>query len=128
MRYNDAVWAHYRHPVGAGSLDATAADVGTGEVGSQAQGAVLRVQIQVDGQGIIRAARFKAYGCGATIAAGSFAAQQLPGCTLAQALALDSGALIAALSLPPIKHYCAMLAEDAIGAAVQDYRHKQESP
>jgi len=124
--YSEAVWAHYRNPCHAGALDAKAPDVGTGQVGSQADGAVLRLQIQVDGDGVIRAARFKAYGCGATIAAGSLAAQRLQGGTLAQAQTLDSAALVAALSLPPVKMYCAMLAEDAVKAAIRDYLDKQQ--
>jgi len=123
--YSEAVWAHYRNPYHAGSLVASAADVGTGQVGSQTQGAVLRLQILVAPDGLIRQAWFKAYGCGATIAAGSLVAQRLEGCTLEEALALDSATFVAALSLPPVKMHCAMLAEDAIKAAVQDYRSKQ---
>jgi len=124
--YSQAVWKHYRHPCHAGSLDADAPDVGTGQVGTQAEGAVLRLQIQVDGDGVIRDTRFKAYGCGCTIAVGSFAAEQLQGCTLAQAQALQSAAFVQALSLPPVKLYCAMLAEDAIRAAIRDYHQKQQ--
>lgn len=127
MNYSAEVLAHYHHPSNVGSLDAQALDVGTGQVGTQAEGAVLRLQVQVDPDGIIRAARFKAYGCGATIAAGSLATQRLQGGTLDDALALDAGAFAQALSLPPVKMYCAMLAEDAIKAAVQDYRNKHES-
>jgi len=127
MQYSDAVWTHYRNPYQAGSLDAKAPDVGTGQVGTQAEGAVLRLQIQV-ADGVIQDTRFKAYGCGATIAAGSFAAQQLQGCTLDQAQALESAAFVQALSLPPVKLYCAMLAEDAIKAAIQDYRNKCNKP
>jgi len=126
MRYSDAVWMHYRNPCGAGRLDAGAPDVGTGQAGTQAEGAVLRVQIQVDAAGVIRSARFKAYGCGATIAAGSMAAQQLQGCTLEQAQALDSAQFVKALCLPAVKHYCAMLVEDAIRLAIQDYQIKRQ--
>jgi len=125
MQYSDAVWTHYRNPYHAGTLDVGAPDVGTGQVGTQAEGAVLRLQIQVRADGVIGDTRFKAYGCGATIAAGSFAAQQLQGCTLDQAQALESAAFVQALSLPPVKMYCAMLVEDAIKAAIQDYRNKQ---
>jgi len=123
--YSEAVWAHYRNPYHAGSLDAKAPDVGTGQAGTQEEGAVLRLQIQVQADGVIRDTRFKAYGCGSTIAVGSLAAQRLQGCTLDQAQALDNAAFVDALSLPPVKRYCAMLAEDAIQAAVQDYRNKQ---
>jgi len=124
--YSDAVWTHYRHPCHAGRLNAEAPDVGTGQVGTQAEGAVLRLQIQVDDAGVIRDTRFKAYGCGTTIAAGSLAAQRLQGCTLDQAQTLESATFIAALSLPPVKQYCAMLVEDAIRAAIRDYRQKRK--
>jgi len=123
--YSPAVWAHYRNPCHVGTLNADATDVGTGQVGTQAEGAVLRIQIQVDATGHIHTARFQAYGCGATIACGALAAQRLHGCTLEQALALNSQTFIQALTLAPVKLYCAMLAEDAIQAAVHDYRSKQ---
>ena len=126
MNYSAEVLAHYRNPKNAGSLDPNAPDVGTGQVGTREQGAVVRLQIQVDDNARIEQARFKAYGCGCTIAAASLAADWLQDKTLDAAAELNSAAIVQQLSLPPIKMYCAMLAEDAITAASTNYRNKQQ--
>ena len=124
--YSDAVQDHYRHPRNVGTLDASDVRVGTGLVGSPALGGVARLQIQVNESGIIKDTRFKVYGCGCTIAAGSLASEWLKGKTLDQALAIRDTEIAQALALPPVKLHCSILAENAIKAAVQDYRNKHQ--
>lgn len=126
MNYSAEVLVHYRNPRNAGTLDPQLPDVGTGQAGSREQGAVVRLQIKVEDDGRIGQARFKAYGCGCTIAAASLATEWLQGADLDKAAGLNSAAFVEALSLPPVKMYCAMLAEDAIQAAIDDYRNKQQ--
>ena len=124
MNYSAEVMAHYRNPHNVGALDPKLPDVGTAQVGSREQGAVIKLQIQVSADGRIDQARFKAYGCACTIAAASLATELLQGSDLETAAGLNSVAFSEALSLPPVKMYCGMLAEDAILAAIQDYRNK----
>ncbi|WP_237173199.1 iron-sulfur cluster assembly scaffold protein [Paracandidimonas lactea] len=117
---------HYLHPRNVGTLDNSDVRVGTGMAGSPASGGVTRMQIQVDESGIIKETRFKVYGCGCTIAAGSLASVWLKGKTLDQALAIRDTEIAQALALPPIKLHCSILAENAIKAAVQNYREKHQ--
>lgn len=124
--YSPQVEDHYRHPRNVGKLDSSDVDVGTGIAGAPDQGGVVRLQLRVDRSGNIEDTRFKAYGCGSTIAAASWASEWMKGKSLDQALSLRSTELVRALGLPPVKTHCAILAEDAIKAAVGDYMRKQE--
>lgn len=124
--YSAQVLEHYLRPRNVGRLSPTDPDVGTGEAGEPEQGGVIRMQLRVDTSGIIKETRFKAYGCGATIAAASWCSEWLLGKTLDQPGSLEPSDLIAALSLPPVKTHCAILAHEAALAAVHDYRQKQE--
>lgn len=125
--YGRAVLDHFTHPRNVGAMDVSGPNVGSARVGAIDQGAVIQMQIRVDESGIINDTCFKAYGCGATIAAASWVTEWARGKSLDQACGLRSTELIQALSLPPVKTHCAMLAEDAIKAAVDNYTHKQES-
>lgn len=124
--HNTTLEDHYRHPRNVGSLDANHANVGTGIVGSVAEGLVLKLQILVNPVGIIGLARFKTYGCAAAIASSSLVTELLQGKTLDQALAVHNNDITDALELPPIKQHCSILATEAIKAAVNDYKGKQE--
>ncbi|HEU0230949.1 MAG TPA: iron-sulfur cluster assembly scaffold protein [Burkholderiaceae bacterium] len=126
MAYSAIIADHFEHPRNVGTLDANDPRVGTGLAGSPAQGDVIRLQIRVDGSGIIEEARFKTYGSGAAIATSSLATEWLRGKTLAQAVAIDNMAIARELQLEPIKLHCAMLAEDAIAAAVRNYQEKHQ--
>lgn len=123
MVYSDKVIDHYENPRNVGSFDSAEADVGTGIVGSPASGEVIRLQIRVE-NGVIVDARFKTYGCGAAIASSSLATEWIKGKTLDDALRIRNTAIAHELSLPPLKLHCSILAEDAIKAAVNDYRQK----
>lgn len=125
-RYGPMVYDHYLNPRNVGVLSDAGANIGTGLAGAPEQGGVIRVQIQVDASGIIERIRFKAYGCGSTIAAASWATQSLEGGKIQQALELSSKDIVDALALPPVKTYGAMLVCDAVRAAVDNYRKKQE--
>lgn len=125
MAYKPEVLDHYRNPRHVGTLPA-GPDVGVSMVGAPACGDVMRVHIRVQ-DGVITQAVFKAFGCGAAIASASWAVDQLAGKTLDQAVAMKNTEIAAALSLPPVKLHCSMLAEDAIKGAVEDYRQKQEN-
>lgn len=124
--YNPTVQDHFMAPRNVGSFAPGDRHVGTAIVGSRDQGALIRMQIRVSESGIISAICFKAYGCGATIAAASWVTEWAKGKCLEQISELHSAVLIQALSLPPVKTYCAMLAEDAIKAAVDHYMQRQE--
>ena len=117
---------HYRHPRNVGTLDAACVNVGTGIVGTVAEGLVLKLQILVDPEGIIGSARFKTYGCAAAIASASLVTELLQGKTLDQALAVHNSVIAQTLELPPLKLHCSILATEAITAAVNDYKGKQE--
>lgn len=117
---------HFLHPRNVGRLDDRNLQVGSGLVGAVDQGGVIRIQIQVDQSGMINDTRFKAYGCGATIAAASWLSEWAKGKHVDQISTLSSTEIIHALSLTPVKTHCAMLAEDAIKAALADYTQKQE--
>jgi nitrogen fixation protein NifU and related proteins len=128
MAYSDKVLDHYNHPRNVGSLDKSSADVGTGMVGAPECGDVMKLQIKVnDANGIIEDAKFKTFGCGSAIASSSLATEWLKGKTVDEALQIKNTDIVNELSLPPVKIHCSVLAEDAIKAAISDYRTKQAS-
>ena len=126
MAYSAAVLDHYENPRNVGSLDKDDPTVGTGMVGAPACGDVMKLQIQVDDTGVIRDARFKTYGCGSAIASSSLVTEWVKGKTLDEAMALKNTEVATELSLPPVKIHCSILAEDAIKAAIEDYRKKHD--
>ena len=126
MAYSEKLIDHYEHPRNVGTLDAAAQDVGTGMVGAPACGDVMRLQIKVDDKtGIIEDAKFKTYGCGSAIASSSLVTEWVKGKTLAEAEALKNSQIAEELALPPVKIHCSILAEDAVKAAIADYRAMQ---
>lgn len=127
MAYSDKVIEHYENPRNVGSMNAKDPTVGTGMVGAPACGDVMRLQIKVNEQGIIEDARFKTYGCGSAIASSSLVTEWLKGKTLEQAGKIKNADIAEELALPPVKVHCSVLAEDAIKAAVDDYRSKQKA-
>lgn len=128
MAYSDKVMEHYENPRNVGSLDTAAGDVGTGMVGAPACGDVMRLQIQVNEDGVIADARFKTYGCGSAIASSSLVTEWLKGRSLDQALEIQNTDIADELALPPVKLHCSVLAEDAIRAAIDDLRAKRDAP
>ena len=124
MAYSDQVIDHYENPRNVGNLDKNAKNVGTGMVGAPACGDVMRLQIQVDDNGIIEDARFKTYGCGSAIASSSLVTEWLKGKSLDQASEIKNSHIAEELALPPVKVHCSVLAEDAIKAAISDYKGK----
>ena len=124
MAYSDQVIDHYENPRNVGNLDKNAKNVGTGMVGAPACGDVMRLQIQVDDNGIIEDARFKTYGCGSAIASSSLVTEWLKGKSLDQAGEIKNSHIAEELALPPVKVHCSVLAEDAIKAAISDYKGK----
>ena len=124
MAYSDKVIDHYENPRNVGSLDKKAADVGTGLVGAPECGDVMKLQIQVEGDKIVDA-KFKTFGCGSAIASSSLATEWIKGKTVDEALSIRNTEIVQELSLPPVKIHCSVLAEDAIKAAVADYKAKQ---
>ena len=127
MAYSEKVLDHYENPRNVGSLDKTASNVGTGMVGAPACGDVMKLQIQVNDQGIIEDAKFKTYGCGSAIASSSLVTEWLKGKTLDQATAIKNSDIAEELALPPVKIHCSVLAEDAIKSAIADYNKKHQS-
>jgi len=125
MAYSDKVLDHYENPRNVGKMDAEDPDVGTGMVGAPACGDVMRLQIKVNEQGIIEDAKFKTYGCGSAIASSSLATEWMKGKTLDEAETIKNTQLAEELALPPVKIHCSVLAEDAIKAAVRDYKQKK---
>ena len=125
MAYSEKVLDHYENPRNVGSFDKGDDDVGTGMVGAPACGDVMKLQIRVNSAtGVIEDARFKTYGCGSAIASSSLVTEWIKGKTLTQAASLKNSAIAEELALPPVKIHCSILAEDAIKAAVDDYRKK----
>jgi nitrogen fixation NifU-like protein len=124
MSYSDAVIDHYENPRNVGRLDTEDKNVGTGLVGAPSCGDVLKLQIKVE-DGIITDAKFKTYGCGSAIASSSLVTEWVKGKTLDEAGAIKNSAIAEELALPPVKIHCSILAEDAIKAAIDDYRNKQ---
>ncbi|MEI7428321.1 MAG: Fe-S cluster assembly scaffold IscU [Betaproteobacteria bacterium] len=129
MAYSDKVVDHYENPRNVGSFEKGDEAVGTGMVGAPACGDVMKLQIRVNENGIIEDAKFKTYGCGSAIASSSLVTEWVKGKTLDQALEIKNAHIAEELALPPVKIHCSILAEDAIKAAVKDYRekHAQES-
>ena len=125
MAYSEKVIDHYNNPRNVGSLDKKARDVGTGIVGAPECGDVMKLQIKVNEQNIIEDARFLTYGCGSAIASSSLATEYIKGKTLEDALKIRNTDIVKELNLPPVKIHCSVLAEDAIKAAINDYRKKQ---
>ena len=126
MAYSDKVIDHYENPRNVGKLDEGDDNVGTGMVGAPACGDVMRLQIQVNDDGVIEDAKFKTYGCGSAIASSSLLTEWVKGKNLDEAASIKNTEIAQELSLPPVKIHCSVLAEDAIKAAVKNYRDKQE--
>ena len=124
MAYSDKVVDHYENPRNVGSFDAGDDSVGTGMVGAPACGDVMKLQIKVNEQGIIEDAKFKTYGCGSAIASSSLVTEWVKGKTLDQAMTIKNTEIAEELALPPVKIHCSILAEDAIKAAIDDYKAK----
>ena len=127
MAYSDKVIDHYENPRNVGSFDKNDAAVGTGMVGAPACGDVMKLQIKVNEKGIIEDAKFKTYGCGSAIASSSLCTEWLKGKTLDQANTIKNADIATELALPPVKIHCSILAEDAIKAAIADYKAKHDN-
>ncbi len=126
MAYSDKVLDHYNNPRNVGSLDKSRKDVGTGVVGAPECGDVMKLQIEVDGDRIVDA-KFKTFGCGSAIASSSLATEWIKGKTIDQAARITNSEIVEELSLPPVKIHCSVLAEDAIKAAISDFKKKNNS-
>lgn len=127
MAYSDKVVDHYENPRNVGSLDKDDPNVGTGMVGAPACGDVMKLQIQVDDDGIITDAKFKTYGCGSAIASSSLLTEWVRGQSLDEVEKIKNSDIANELALPPVKIHCSVLAEDAIKSAIADYKGKQEA-
>jgi nitrogen fixation NifU-like protein len=126
MAYSEKVLEHYEHPRNVGALDKNDESVGTGLVGAPACGDVMKLQIKVE-NGVIQDAKFKTFGCGSAIASSSLVTEWVKGMTVDQAMELKNSQIAEELNLPPVKIHCSVLAEDAIKAAIADYKKKQEA-
>lgn len=127
MAYSDKVMDHYEHPRNVGKMDHNDRNVGTGMVGAPACGDVMRLQIKVNDDGVIEEAKFKTYGCGSAIASSSLLTEWVKGKNLEEAGKIKNTDIAAELALPPVKIHCSVLAEDAIKAAIEDFKKKQEN-
>ncbi|HDR1102633.1 TPA: Fe-S cluster assembly scaffold IscU [Pasteurella multocida] len=127
MAYSNKVIDHYENPRNVGSLDKKDANVGTGMVGAPACGDVMQLQIKVSEEGIIEDAKFKTYGCGSAIASSSLITEWVKGKSLDETQAIKNSQIAEELELPPVKVHCSILAEDAIKAAIADYKAKKEA-
>jgi nitrogen fixation NifU-like protein len=128
MAYSDKVVDHFNNPRNVGSLSKSDPTVGTGLVGAPECGDVMKLQVRVNpATGVIDEAKFKTFGCGSAIASSSLATEWLKGKTVDQALAIKNTDIVAELALPPVKIHCSVLAEDAIKAAIEDYKQKQQA-
>jgi nitrogen fixation NifU-like protein len=126
MDYSKKVVDHYENPRNVGSMDKTDTQVGTGLVGAPACGDVMKLQIKVSDEGVIEDVKFKTFGCGSAIASSSLATEMIKGKTLDEALTIKNVDIASSLALPPVKLHCSVLAEDAIRAAIKDYKDKQD--
>lgn len=126
MPYSEKLMDHYEHPRNVGTLDKDDANVGTGMVGP-ACGDVMRLQIKVNDKGVIEDAKFKTYGCGSAIASSSLVTEWVKGKSLDDAAKISNSAIAEELALPPVKIHCSILAEDAVKAAIDDYKKKQQA-
>ncbi|BBO20790.1 MAG: Fe-S cluster assembly scaffold IscU [Burkholderiales bacterium] len=127
MSYSEKVLDHYEHPRNVGAFDKEEDGIGTGMVGAPACGDVMKLQIKVNKEGVIEDAKFKTYGCGSAIASSSLVTEWVKGKTVDQALEIKNTQIAEELALPPVKIHCSILAEDAIKAAVADYKKKHDS-
>lgn len=126
MAYSEKVVDHYENPRNVGSLDKNDPNVGTGLVGAPACGDVMKLQLKIDDDGIIRDARFKTFGCGSAIASSSLVTEWVKGMSIDEAEKIQNSTIAEELNLPPVKIHCSVLAEDAIKAAIADYRKKRD--
>lgn len=127
MPYSEKLMDYYEHPRNVGTLDKDDANVGTGMVGAPACGDVMRLQIKVNDKGVIEDAKFKTYGCGSAIASSSLVTEWVKGKSLDDAAKISNSAIAEELALPPVKIHCSILAEDAVKAAIDDYKKKQQA-
>ena len=127
MAYSEKVVDHYEHPRNVGSLDKNDPSVGTGLGGAPACGDVMKLQLKIDDTGIIQDARFKTFGCGSAIASSSLVTEWVKGMSIDEAEKIQNAAIAEELNLPPVKIHCSVLAEDAIKAAIADYRKKRDA-
>lgn len=127
MAYSSKVLDHYENPKNVGSMDKEDKDVGTGMVGAPSCGDVMKLQIKVGKDGIIEDAKFKTYGCGSAIASSSLATEWLKGKSITDAQKIKNSEIAKELELPPVKIHCSVLAEDAIKAAIEDWKEKNQS-
>ena len=127
MAYSEKVIEHYENPRNVGSFDKDDPSVGTGLVGAPACGDVMKLQLKISDEGVIQDAKFKTFGCGSAIASSSLATEWVKGKTVEEALAIKNTDIVRELSLPPVKIHCSVLAEDAIRAAIGDWKKKQAS-
>src|SRR4051812_27180404 len=127
MAYSDKVIEHYENPRNVGTLDKGDPNVGTGLVGAPACGDVMRLQLKISDAGIVEDAKFKTFGCGSAIASSSLVTEWVKGKTVDQALTISNKDVARELSLPPVKIHCSVLAEDAIKAAIADFKKKREA-
>ena len=126
MSYSEKVVDHYENPRNVGALDKNDPSVGTGLVGAPACGDVMKLQLKIDDTGIIQDARFKTFGCGSAIASSSLVTEWVKGMSIDEAEKIQNAAIAEELNLPPVKIHCSVLAEDAIKAAIADYRKKRD--
>jgi nitrogen fixation protein NifU and related proteins len=124
MAYSDKVLDHYNNPRNVGSFPKDAADVGTGVVGAPECGDVMKLQLKINPEGVIEDARFKTFGCGSAIASSSYVTELVKGKRIEEAMAIKNSAIVQELNLPPVKIHCSVLAEDAIKAAITDWKGK----
>jgi nitrogen fixation protein NifU and related proteins len=127
MAYSDKVIEHYENPRNVGTLDKNDPNVGTGLVGAPACGDVMRLQLKITDEGIIEDAKFKTFGCGSAIASSSLVTEWVKGKTVDQAMTISNKDVARELALPPVKIHCSVLAEDAIKAAIEDFKKKREA-
>jgi len=125
MAYSDKVVDHYENPRNVGSLDKSAEDVGTAMVGAPACGDVMKLQLRINDEGVIEDAKFKTFGCGSAIASSSLVTEMVKGMTIDQAMGIENSQIAQELNLPPVKIHCSVLAEDAVKAAIADYKAKR---
>ena len=125
MAYSDKVIDHYENPRNVGSMEKSDESVGTGLVGAPACGDVMKLQIRVSDEGVIEDAKFKTFGCGSAIASSSLATEMIKGMSVEDALQISNETIVSELNLPPVKIHCSVLAEDAIKAAIADYKKKR---
>ena len=126
MAYSTKVLDHYNNPRNVGSFPKDAADVGTGVVGAPECGDVMKLQLKITPEGVIEDARFKTFGCGSAIASSSYVTELVKGKRIDEAMAIKNSAIVQELNLPPVKIHCSVLAEDAIKAAIKDWKGKHE--